>query len=358
MKTGSGAASCSLVTEAAQTVRAPGCGAAMVNADGHGYYFTEYEPAAVAALARRDPPLTAPERISLLGDEWRIVRAGRHDIGTYLDLAAAFAERSDAGRRRGDRRPAGVRPRRDRRCRPAPALRCVGEDACSVPRSIALASNPRPGDSDDVNSLRGTLLLMLSGDPDVQQRARALALRYLDQPSAVPPTLVASVLQVAAAGGDAALYDRYVAKMNASIATPEEYYRFFNALAAFDDPALRQSHADVRAQRRALAGHAAVAGAVARRRCRHGVDLRQGQLAGADRQGRHVPGHPVYRQLARRRLLRSEQRRDQEVLRRPSGARSGARARSRPSERIAACVAVEQRQSRAVHQVADALEHA
>ena len=48
------------------------------------------------------------------------------------------------------------------------------------------------------------------------------------------------MLQVAAAGGDAALYDRYLAKMNASIATPEEYYRFFNALAGFDDPALRK----------------------------------------------------------------------------------------------------------------------
>ena len=98
---------------------------------------------------------------------------------------------------------------------------------------------PKPGDSDDVNSLRGTLMQMLGSDPDVQQRARALALRYLEQPASVPPTLVAPVLQVAAAGGDAALYDRYFAKMQASVATPEEYYRFFNALAAFPDPALR-----------------------------------------------------------------------------------------------------------------------
>ena len=88
---GTAAATCAIVTEPSQTVKAPGCGAAMINADGHGYYFTEYEPAAVAALAHRDPPLTAPERISLLGDEWRIVRAGRHDIDTYMDLAAAFA---------------------------------------------------------------------------------------------------------------------------------------------------------------------------------------------------------------------------------------------------------------------------
>ena len=89
-------------------------------------------------------------------------------------------------------------------------------------------------------SLRGTLLLMLSSDPEVQQRARAMAVRYLEPPAALPPTLVSAVLQVAAAGGDAVLYDRYVAQMQAAIATPEEYYRFFNSLPAFSDPALRQ----------------------------------------------------------------------------------------------------------------------
>jgi aminopeptidase N len=238
VKTASRAATCTMVTAASQTVRAPGCGAAMINADGHGYYITEYEPAAVAALARRDPPLTAPERISLLGDEWLIVGAGHHDIGTYLDLAAAFASDPTpavaaeiAGRVafvRGAIADPSERPTFDawvaRTFRPA--LDRIGIE-------------PRPGDSDDVNSLRGTLLTVLSSDPGVQQRARAMALRYLDAPSAVPPTLVRAVLQVAAAGGDAALYDRYLAQMNASTATPEEYYRLFGTLGAFADPALR-----------------------------------------------------------------------------------------------------------------------
>jgi puromycin-sensitive aminopeptidase len=239
VKTGSGAPTCSLVTEASQTVRAAGCGAAMVNADGHGYYFTEYEPAAVIALSRRDPPLTAPERISLLGDEWRIVRAGRHDIGTYLDLAAAFASdptpavASEIASRVAFIRTAIADP--DQRPRFDAWVRKVFRPALD-----RIGIEPKPGDSDDVNSLRGTLLQLLSDDPEVQQRARALALRYLDDPSSVPPTLASAVLQVAAAGGDAALYDRYVAKMKASMATPEEYYRFFNALAAFVDPALRK----------------------------------------------------------------------------------------------------------------------
>ena len=42
-------------------------------------------------LAKRTPPLTATEKVSLLGDEWRMVRSGRHDVGVYLDLAAALA---------------------------------------------------------------------------------------------------------------------------------------------------------------------------------------------------------------------------------------------------------------------------
>jgi aminopeptidase N len=238
VKTAGNAPSCTIVTEQSQTVKAPGCGTPIINADGHGYYFTEYEPAAVAALARRDPPLTAPERISLLGDEWRIVRAGRHDIGTYLDLAAALA---------GDPTPE-VAAEIAGKLGFVNAIATDGQRAqfeawvkqVFRPSLDRIGVEPKAGDSDAVNALRGTLVQLLSRDPEVQQRARALALRYLDQPSSVPPTLVSAVLQVAAAGGDPALYDRYVAKMNASLATPEEYYRFFNALAAFADPALRQ----------------------------------------------------------------------------------------------------------------------
>jgi len=238
VKTTGNAASCTIVTEQSQTEKAPGCGAPMINADGQGYYFTEYEPAAIAALAHRNPPLSAPERISLLGDEWRIVRAGRHDIGTYLDLAASFASdptpqvageiASRLGYVRSSIADAGQQPAFDAWVKRVfrPALDRIGIE-------------PKPGDSDEVNSLRATLMQMLSSDSEVPQRAHALALGYLEQPASVPPTLVSAVLQVAAAGGDAALYDRYFARMQASVATPEEYYRFFNALAAFPEPALR-----------------------------------------------------------------------------------------------------------------------
>jgi aminopeptidase N len=47
-------------------------------------------------------------------------------------------------------------------------------------------------------------------------------------------------LRTAAASGDAALYDRYLARLDTLTAQPEEFYRFFNALAAFGEPALVQ----------------------------------------------------------------------------------------------------------------------
>ncbi len=233
--TGAGQPTCQLVSAATETFTATGCGAAFVNADARGYYFTEYEPEAIAGLASRTPPLSAAERISLLGDEWRIVRAGRHDIGTYLDLAAAFA---------GDAAPDVVTEVVTRLAYVHGAIADPGErDAYAAwlrrtfrPALDAIGEAPKAGDSDDVLTRRGALWRLLgltAGDTALQAKARALAEAYLSDPTSLPPSFAAPVLQVAAAGGDAALYDRYVAAAKAALATPEQYYRVFNALASF-----------------------------------------------------------------------------------------------------------------------------
>ena len=80
---------------------------------------------------------------------------------------------------------------------------------------------------------------VVGNDPAVQATARELALRYLADPSSIPSTLAPAVLQVAAVGGDAALYDRYLdADEDGQASSPSEYYRYFNALSWFSDPAL------------------------------------------------------------------------------------------------------------------------
>ena len=79
---------------------------------------------------------------------------------------------------------------------------------------------------------------MTGNDRNVQRLANDLATRYLSDPTVLPPTVAATVLDVAALNGDAALYESYRAQMVKLAASPEEYYRYLDALAWFSDPAL------------------------------------------------------------------------------------------------------------------------
>jgi len=233
---------CEVLDRPKQTFTASGCSNVFANADSRGYYFTEYTPAAVRALSASVAGLKPVERISLLGDEWWMVRAGRHDIGVYLDLAGGLANDETAAITEavGSRlaftleylvTPA-QRPRYQAwiRERFGPALTGLG-----VPGSAA--------DSDERQSRRAELLTLVAlagNETDMQARARGLAERYMANPMSLPGTLAPAVLRVAAASGDAALYDRYIAQLEKVSGQPEEYYRFFGALTSFRDPALVQ----------------------------------------------------------------------------------------------------------------------
>jgi len=231
---------CEVLDERRETFRSPVCGTIVANADARGYYFTEYTPDAVSRLARATATLQPVERIGLLGDEWWMVRAGRHDIGVYLDLAAAHAGDSTAAvidmivsrltQTGEDIVPDALRQDYQQwiRTRFGPVLNTLG-----------LPGNPT--DDDERHSRRAELLTLLGatgGDVDVQRRARDLAAQYISDVSSVPGTLAPAVLRVAALAGDAALYDRYLERIRALSAQPEEYYRFFGALPWFQDPAL------------------------------------------------------------------------------------------------------------------------
>ena len=185
--------------------------AAFANADSRGYYFTDYTADTVGALREEPRESDGVERISLLGDEWWMVRAGRHDIDLYLDLAAAMA---------GDETPVITETIANR-------LAAIGSDIVDAaeraryqawirarfgPVLNALGLPGPAGDTDDRHGRRGTLLHLVGvtgNDPDVQRKARELAVQYIANPSSIPSTLAPTVLQVAAVGGDAALYERY-----------------------------------------------------------------------------------------------------------------------------------------------------
>jgi aminopeptidase N len=229
---------CEVVEAPTQTVAIPICEPMFANADAKGYYFTEYTPDHVRILA--GAPLAPVEKLSLLGDEWWMVRAGRHDIGAYLDVAAAQAS---------DETPAILDTVNNRLGYTAAYI----ADARDLPRfqtwirttfGPTLTALGLPGvatDPDDEQNRRSTLLQLVGvvgNDAQVQRRAGELALTYIADPSSLPPNVAQTVLQVAAISGNQALYDQYVAQLRKLANQPEEYYRFFNSLTWFRDAAL------------------------------------------------------------------------------------------------------------------------
>ena len=111
----------------------------MGNAGARGYYRAAVSPAMVRTMAEKVDTLSPAERMAVLSDEWALVRAGRHDVGTFMDLASGFAgERTadghaDAGDAASRRSAKSSRPTaRAARIAPgcgkllAPALREVG----------------------------------------------------------------------------------------------------------------------------------------------------------------------------------------------------------------------------------------
>ncbi|NOT27883.1 MAG: M1 family peptidase [Acidobacteria bacterium] len=240
-KAGSGRANCEVLDQPQRTIPAQACGTtAFANAASQGYYFTEYSPDAVRDLGRNASRLAPIERLGLLGDEWWMVRAGRHDIGVYLDLAGSLARDETAAitdtlaTRLGFVGEYLVTPDQQSRwqtwirSRFRPVL-----DTLGIPGTAR--------DPAERQTRRAELLgLVASGDPVLQRRVRELAERYLADPTSLSGTLAPVVLRVAAASGDVALYDRYFSKLAALTAKPEDYYRFFNALPAFGQPELVQ----------------------------------------------------------------------------------------------------------------------
>jgi aminopeptidase N len=236
-------ASCQVLSQPRQslTIERSACSSwVFANPGAQGYYRTAYSPEALRALVPRvQDGLTAPERLSLIGDEWALVLAGRHGVGEYLTLAAGFGtERTDGVLSGVTERLAFIhqylatdasRPRFEGFVRTlfGPLFRQIGFESA-------------PADSEEARALRATLIEALGtsgGDPDVSTRSRASLDRSLSGSAPLDPTLAGAITDVAAEHGDRALQD---ALLNASdhAAAPTEHYRYLYALAHFRDPAL------------------------------------------------------------------------------------------------------------------------
>jgi aminopeptidase N len=239
---GQSTATCDVLNDASQTFTSAGTCAPWVfaNAGARGYYRTAYSSELLRALAPHvASDLTPPERLSLIDDEWALVRAGRHGVADYLTLAAGYGREHTSGVLDAVVRGLGfvhdyltsgeTRPRFEAFARTL-LQPLYDEVGFTVPAS----------DSDDRKALRATVVRAI-GDignaPELASRARAAADRALAGTAPLDGTIASSVLHVAARHGDARLFDALVAAAERT-SDPDEHYRYLYALTDFRDPAL------------------------------------------------------------------------------------------------------------------------
>ncbi|HLF57994.1 MAG TPA: M1 family aminopeptidase, partial [Thermoanaerobaculia bacterium] len=187
------------------------------NANGVGYYISHYGDL-LDELAARVDRLPGGEQMTLLSDASMLVGAGTLAPPAALELLPRFT---------------------------ASPQRSVVSSAVTIARSVdshlvaeemrpnygrflaglfgartrELGWAPKPGEDEQEALLRPTLVGLLGDegeDAAIRDEARRLAARWLDDSSAVDPSLRGTVLNLAALDGDEALFDRFLERAKAT----------------------------------------------------------------------------------------------------------------------------------------------
>ncbi len=242
LKTPGKAATCELITQRQQSLTLKGCAPYVYgNAEGRGYYRTSYDSVSLHKMVGTlESDLSGPERVQLVNDSWAMVRSGRGSIADYLAVVQGLqAERSNAvmAAVSGE-----LRYISDYLVTDADRAQYEGWVRNLLhPVAEELGYRTASNDSDETKELRATVLSILgdSGhDPKVLATAREMTLQALEGSDSVDPSLFGVMVGLAAMHGDAALYDRIMAKLNSKNLPPEEFYSWAYALTAFRDPQL------------------------------------------------------------------------------------------------------------------------
>lgn len=229
-----------LLTRSQGELPLPGAGqcpeCVLVNPGAAGYYRVRYRGDLLTRLLDRKELLTLTEQVNLLGDIRALVRSGELPAGEALALVPRFL--TDWNRHLVSGTwgltnliesliPEGLRPQLQRFIR----------DTYGA-KARELGWQPRPGETEDTQLLRRTLLAMVAGvaeEPVLSGEAAALARRWLEDRKAVAPDLIQLVLVIAARDGDRALFARFREEARKT-SDLQERGSLLWALGAFRDP--------------------------------------------------------------------------------------------------------------------------
>ncbi len=207
------------------------------NEGGGGYYRAQLEPALLTKLlSRARKVLTIRERVGLVGDINALVASGTVEKGLALSLVADLAK--DPSRHIVDM-SLGIVGSIDEMV--GDKLRPNYERFIKklyLARAKQLGWAKKPGEGPDATELRPELLSLVAGDGNdraLVAEATKLAGKWLDDRSAIDPTMVGTVLRVAARYGNQALFDRLHAEAK-KVTDRAERGRILRALGSFTDP--------------------------------------------------------------------------------------------------------------------------
>ncbi|HLX89927.1 MAG TPA: M1 family aminopeptidase, partial [Acidimicrobiales bacterium] len=215
-------------------------GALVVNAGGSGYYRVHYDEQSLPALATEFGRLEALEQFNLVSDAWAALVAGRSSLGEFLILAEAVRSELDPDVWTPVMGALGF-------------LDHVVDDETRVslaaytrallgPAFATLGWEKRPGDSERVDTLRGTLLGTLGTvgtDEEIRADCRRRHAAYLAGEAQLDPDLLPAVVSVTAASGGEREFEAFLARHHAA-ANPQEELRYLYALAGFVQPELAE----------------------------------------------------------------------------------------------------------------------
>jgi aminopeptidase N/puromycin-sensitive aminopeptidase len=239
-----GAKDCELLSGSSGELKVPAGPFLFADAGGKGYYRVEYpKPVYDSIVAHAESSLTPEERISLIGDEWAMMRSGHGTVGDYLDLVGALHNdptetvlASALGKIGAIEARIATDAEREElnawlRKEFSPAYKALGPFTKDEPQ--------------DKHQMRALLFGLLGGakDPVILAESKAIAEKYLADPASVDPELAQSALGIAANNGDAALYDRFLA-LSASTKDPSIQTQTLFLTATFKDPALAKRTLD------------------------------------------------------------------------------------------------------------------
>ncbi|MCA9510250.1 MAG: ERAP1-like C-terminal domain-containing protein, partial [Myxococcales bacterium] len=212
------------------------------NADEGGFFRPLHGEGELDALVDALPALSPAERMGLVDHQWALTRAGEARIDSLLDIVNALGAETDP-----DVLTAAKRPLASLATRLAPDVSRECERRLRAWVEVAFGAQvdelgfDAGADEDDATRVRRGAIVELVGQigqaTRVVDEASERCRRYLADRASLEPNLADPVVSIAAAHGDAWLYDALERAMREA-RTPQEQRRFLFALCDFESAEL------------------------------------------------------------------------------------------------------------------------